>query len=205
MSDSQSKAMEVDEPETQASGAPSTPAVASSSESRPTPVNENAGAQNDGPAAPSDSTPAPVNGTASAVPAVPISEQSQNPAAPPVQNGTDSLSVAPAPAPTAAPVSNQAAPAAPPAPVTTSVPPPPPPAPAAAAAAGPSADRTAKQRRLQRQREQVAAEKAELLRKKDKKLGELLLMLDDYKPLIPDEVTDHYLQKSGFECDDVRL
>nr|GAT42975.1 predicted protein [Mycena chlorophos] len=30
-------------------------------------------------------------------------------------------------------------------------------------------------------------------------------MLDDYEPLIPNEVTDYYLQRVGFECDDVRL
>lgn len=30
-------------------------------------------------------------------------------------------------------------------------------------------------------------------------------MLDDYEPLIPNEVTDYYLQRVGFECEDVRL
>jgi len=30
-------------------------------------------------------------------------------------------------------------------------------------------------------------------------------MLDDYEPLIPNQVTDYYLQRVGFECDDVRL
>jgi len=30
-------------------------------------------------------------------------------------------------------------------------------------------------------------------------------MLDDYEPLIPNEVTDYYLQRVGFECDDIRL
>jgi len=32
-----------------------------------------------------------------------------------------------------------------------------------------------------------------------------MLMLDDYEPLIPNEVTEYYLQRVGFECDDVRL
>ncbi|THH33386.1 hypothetical protein EUX98_g854 [Antrodiella citrinella] len=39
----------------------------------------------------------------------------------------------------------------------------------------------------------------------DKTLAEFLLMLDDYEPLIPNEVTDYYLQRVGFECDDPRL
>ncbi|KAF8638946.1 hypothetical protein AX16_010420 [Volvariella volvacea WC 439] len=41
--------------------------------------------------------------------------------------------------------------------------------------------------------------------RKDKTLAEFLLMLDDYEPLIPNEVTDYYLQRVGFECEDVRL
>ncbi|KAK0534272.1 hypothetical protein OC834_001974 [Tilletia horrida] len=41
--------------------------------------------------------------------------------------------------------------------------------------------------------------------RKDRTLAQFMLMLDDYKPLIPDEVTDYYLEKVGFECDDVRL
>ncbi|KAL7280762.1 hypothetical protein ACG7TL_005706 [Trametes sanguinea] len=41
--------------------------------------------------------------------------------------------------------------------------------------------------------------------RKDKTLAEFLLMLDDYEPLIPNEVTEYYLQRVGFECDDVRL
>ncbi|EPQ56449.1 transcription initiation factor IID, TAF10 subunit [Gloeophyllum trabeum ATCC 11539] len=46
-----------------------------------------------------------------------------------------------------------------------------------------------------------AAEEA----RKDRTLAEFLLMLDDYEPLIPNEVTDYYLQRVGFECEDVRL
>ncbi|TFK17319.1 transcription initiation factor IID, TAF10 subunit [Coprinopsis marcescibilis] len=41
--------------------------------------------------------------------------------------------------------------------------------------------------------------------RKDRTLAEFMLMLDDYEPLIPNEVTDYYLQKVGFECEDVRL
>ncbi|KAG1881284.1 transcription initiation factor TFIID 23-30kDa subunit-domain-containing protein [Suillus subluteus] len=46
-----------------------------------------------------------------------------------------------------------------------------------------------------------AAEEA----RKDRTLAEFLVMLDDYEPLIPNEVTDYYLQRVGFECEDVRL
>ncbi|KAJ3733630.1 transcription initiation factor IID TAF10 subunit [Lentinula guzmanii] len=41
--------------------------------------------------------------------------------------------------------------------------------------------------------------------RKDRTLAEFMLMLDDYEPLIPNEVTDYYLQKVGFECEDPRL
>ncbi|RDB20815.1 Transcription initiation factor TFIID subunit 10 [Hypsizygus marmoreus] len=41
--------------------------------------------------------------------------------------------------------------------------------------------------------------------RKDRTLAEFMLMLDDYEPLIPNEVTDYYLQRVGFECEDVRL
>ncbi|KIY50685.1 transcription initiation factor IID, TAF10 subunit, partial [Fistulina hepatica ATCC 64428] len=40
---------------------------------------------------------------------------------------------------------------------------------------------------------------------KDRTLGEFMLMLDEYEPLIPNEVTDYYLQRVGFDCEDVRL
>ncbi|KIJ65705.1 hypothetical protein HYDPIDRAFT_152755 [Hydnomerulius pinastri MD-312] len=46
-----------------------------------------------------------------------------------------------------------------------------------------------------------AAEEA----RKDRTLAEFLVMLDEYEPLIPNEVTDYYLQRVGFECEDVRL
>ncbi|KAJ3037108.1 Transcription initiation factor TFIID subunit 10 [Rhizophlyctis rosea] len=41
--------------------------------------------------------------------------------------------------------------------------------------------------------------------KKERNLAELLLLMDEYQPLIPDAVTDYYLARSGFECDDTRL
>jgi len=43
------------------------------------------------------------------------------------------------------------------------------------------------------------------LARKDRTLAEFMLMLDDYEPLIPNEVTDYYLQRVGFESEDVRL
>ncbi|KAF9473362.1 transcription initiation factor IID, TAF10 subunit [Pholiota conissans] len=63
-----------------------------------------------------------------------------------------------------------------------------------ASAAGTSAAAAAGQSRQ-------AAEEA----RKDRKLAEFMLMLDEYEPLIPNEVTDYYLQRVGFECEDVRL
>ncbi|CEH16141.1 transcription initiation factor subunit taf10 [Ceraceosorus bombacis] len=53
--------------------------------------------------------------------------------------------------------------------------------------------------------EQPLSRRAEEERRKDRTLGEFLGMLDGYDPLIPDEVTEHYLSKVGFECDDQRL
>ncbi|KAG8891512.1 Transcription initiation factor TFIID subunit 10 [Tulasnella sp. 403] len=47
--------------------------------------------------------------------------------------------------------------------------------------------------------------RADELARKDRTLTEFMLMLDDYEPLIPNEVTDYYLQRAGFECEDVRL
>jgi len=47
--------------------------------------------------------------------------------------------------------------------------------------------------------------RADELARKDRTLADFMLMLDDYEPLIPNEVTDYYLQRVGFECDDVRL
>jgi len=47
--------------------------------------------------------------------------------------------------------------------------------------------------------------RAEEIARQDRTLVEFLLMLDEYEPLIPNEVTDYYLQRVGFECDDVKL
>jgi len=55
------------------------------------------------------------------------------------------------------------------------------------------------------QQTQAQTRMAAELARKDRTLAEFLLMLDDYEPLIPNEVTDYYLQKVGFETDDVRL
>ncbi|KAH7094029.1 transcription initiation factor TFIID 23-30kDa subunit-domain-containing protein [Auriculariales sp. MPI-PUGE-AT-0066] len=41
--------------------------------------------------------------------------------------------------------------------------------------------------------------------RKDRTLAEFLLMLEDHEPLIPEEVTDYYLQRVGFESDDPLL
>nr|GEU38928.1 transcription initiation factor TFIID subunit 10-like [Tanacetum cinerariifolium] len=39
----------------------------------------------------------------------------------------------------------------------------------------------------------------------DNALTEFLASLTDYTPTIPDELVEHYLAKSGFQCPDVRL
>ncbi|KAK4049533.1 hypothetical protein OIV83_004030 [Microbotryomycetes sp. JL201] len=41
--------------------------------------------------------------------------------------------------------------------------------------------------------------------KRDLELSQLLESMDEWKPVIPDEVTDFYLQRAGFETDDVRV
>ncbi|WWC91025.1 uncharacterized protein L201_005965 [Kwoniella dendrophila CBS 6074] len=53
--------------------------------------------------------------------------------------------------------------------------------------------------------ELFAARREEELARRDRSLVEFLGMLDGYKPLIPEEVTEYYLQRSGFECSDPRL
>ncbi|ODO01836.1 hypothetical protein L198_02563 [Cryptococcus wingfieldii CBS 7118] len=50
-----------------------------------------------------------------------------------------------------------------------------------------------------------AARREEEVRRRDRSLGELLVMLDGYTPLVPEEVTEYFLQKSGFDCSDPRL
>ncbi|WFD24735.1 hypothetical protein MEQU1_003439 [Malassezia equina] len=41
--------------------------------------------------------------------------------------------------------------------------------------------------------------------RRDRSLVDVLQALDGYAPLIPDEVSDYYLERAGFQCDDVRL
>ncbi|QRV74091.1 Transcription initiation factor TFIID 23-30kDa subunit [Ceratobasidium sp. AG-Ba] len=53
--------------------------------------------------------------------------------------------------------------------------------------------------------EQTSTRRADELARKDRTLAEFMLMLDEYDPLIPNEVTDYYLQRAGFECEDIRL
>ncbi|KAI9488151.1 transcription initiation factor TFIID 23-30kDa subunit-domain-containing protein [Zychaea mexicana] len=43
------------------------------------------------------------------------------------------------------------------------------------------------------------------LTKREKTLAEFLAMMDSYTPIIPDAVTDYYLSRTGFDCDDVRI
>ncbi|KZP01698.1 transcription initiation factor IID, TAF10 subunit [Calocera viscosa TUFC12733] len=52
---------------------------------------------------------------------------------------------------------------------------------------------------------QTHTRREEELARKDRTLAEFMLMLDEYEPVIPAEVTDYYLQQVGFECHDVRL
>ncbi|KAG8983946.1 Transcription initiation factor TFIID subunit 10 [Tulasnella sp. JGI-2019a] len=52
---------------------------------------------------------------------------------------------------------------------------------------------------------QTQSRRADELARKDRTLVDFMLMLDDYEPLIPNEVTEYYLQRVGFECDDIRL
>ncbi|KAI9301240.1 transcription initiation factor TFIID 23-30kDa subunit-domain-containing protein, partial [Cunninghamella echinulata] len=40
---------------------------------------------------------------------------------------------------------------------------------------------------------------------REKTLAEFLTKMDNYSPIIPDAVTDYYLNRAGFDCDDVRV
>lgn len=40
---------------------------------------------------------------------------------------------------------------------------------------------------------------------KEREMSELLITMDNYTPIIPDAVIEHYLNKTGFDCDDARI
>ncbi|KAI8981553.1 transcription initiation factor IID TAF10 subunit, partial [Pilobolus umbonatus] len=40
---------------------------------------------------------------------------------------------------------------------------------------------------------------------KEREMAELLMTMDNYTPIIPDAVIEHYLNKTGFDCDDARI
>ncbi|CAM8964086.1 hypothetical protein QQ045_003895 [Rhodiola kirilowii] len=46
---------------------------------------------------------------------------------------------------------------------------------------------------------------SEVRHEDDAALSEFLASLMDYTPTIPDELVEHYLSRSGFQCPDVRL
>ncbi|KAG0664185.1 Transcription initiation factor TFIID subunit 10 [Maudiozyma exigua] len=41
--------------------------------------------------------------------------------------------------------------------------------------------------------------------RKDKTLEEILELMDDNAPIIPDSVTEYYMRKNGFDCTDIRV
>ncbi|KAF9987556.1 Transcription initiation factor TFIID subunit 10, partial [Modicella reniformis] len=51
----------------------------------------------------------------------------------------------------------------------------------------------------------LQSRKEEELNRKDRTLAEFLPMMENYNPIIPDSVTDYYLSRTGFDCDDVRI
>ncbi|KAJ9478394.1 Transcription initiation factor TFIID subunit 10 [Pseudozyma hubeiensis] len=68
---------------------------------------------------------------------------------------------------------------------------------AAATVAAASSSQAPQQPSMTRREEEEA--------RKGRTLAEFMQLLDGYTPLIPDQVTDFYLEKVGFECHDVRL
>ncbi|GJJ11294.1 hypothetical protein Clacol_005526 [Clathrus columnatus] len=71
------------------------------------------------------------------------------------------------------------------------------------AQAGPSAQGS--QPQTVPERTQLDPRQAEEQARKDRTLTEFMLMLDDFEPMIPNEIADFYLQRVGFETEDVRL
>ena len=51
----------------------------------------------------------------------------------------------------------------------------------------------------------MAEYKTEKPLKKDRTLREILPLINEYAPIIPDAVLDYYFTSSGFDCDDVRM
>ncbi|KAG0218464.1 Transcription initiation factor TFIID subunit 10 [Mortierella sp. GBA43] len=51
----------------------------------------------------------------------------------------------------------------------------------------------------------LQSRKEEELNRKDRTLAEFLPMMENYNPIIPDAVTDYYLSRTGFDCDDIRI
>ncbi|KAF9177671.1 Transcription initiation factor TFIID subunit 10 [Haplosporangium sp. Z 767] len=51
----------------------------------------------------------------------------------------------------------------------------------------------------------LQSRKEEELNRKDRTLAEFLPMMETYNPIIPDAVTDYYLSRTGFDCDDIRI
>ena len=43
------------------------------------------------------------------------------------------------------------------------------------------------------------------MQKNEESLSQVLLMLEDFAPIIPDAVTDYFLSKGGLQTDDIRL
>ncbi|KAG0286310.1 Transcription initiation factor TFIID subunit 10 [Dissophora globulifera] len=51
----------------------------------------------------------------------------------------------------------------------------------------------------------LQSRKEEELNRKDRTLAEFLPMMENYNPIIPEAVTDYYLSRTGFDCEDVRI